>query len=381
MKKLIIFRLRIFITILASILYNATALSQSSNDLLNLLIANKTISQNQADSIRAEAALQQQTTDAAKKSFPLNLSKFLQLSGFTQIRYLNMEEKGKRSGFDIRRARLDLKGSITPYFAYRLQTEFADKPKILDANAEIRITDYFTLTMGQFKVPFSMENLASSNKLEMIDRSQVVEALVARGKDVIGNQNGRDIGIQAGGGFMKKNGIPVIEYRIGFFNGSGINIADTANDAKDVAARLVFNPIKGLSFGGGYYGGYGKALKPDVEGISQARNRLGFEASYVLSRLSFRGEYIIGRDFSTEREGWYLQAGYFVIKQKLQLLAKYDTFDTNTSTDNNTSTSVVFGGNYNFNNWSRVQMFYTIRTEQVKSVINNYLAIQYQIGF
>jgi phosphate-selective porin OprO/OprP len=381
MKKLIIFRLRIFITILASILYNATALSQSSNDLLNLLIANKTISQNQADSIRAEAALQQQTTDAAKKSFPLNLSKFLQLSGFTQIRYLNMEEKGKRSGFDIRRARLDLKGSITPYFAYRLQTEFADKPKILDANAEIRITDYFTLTIGQFKVPFSMENLASSNKLEMIDRSQVVEALVARGKDVIGNQNGRDIGIQAGGGFMKKNGIPVIEYRIGFFNGSGINIADTANDAKDVAARLVFNPIKGLSFGGGYYGGYGKALKPDVEGISQARNRLGFEASYVLSRLSFRGEYIIGRDFSTEREGWYLQAGYFVIKQKLQLLAKYDTFDTNTSTDNNTSTSVVFGGNYNFNNWSRVQMFYTIRTEQVKSVINNYLAIQYQIGF
>jgi phosphate-selective porin OprO/OprP len=381
MKKLIIFRIRIFITILASILYNATALSQSSNDLLNLLIANKTISQNQADSIRAEAALQQQTTDAAKKSFPLNLSKFLQLSGFTQIRYLNMEEKGKRSGFDIRRARLDLKGSITPYFAYRLQTEFADKPKILDANAEIRITDYFTLTIGQFKVPFSMENLASSNKLEMIDRSQVVEALVARGKDVIGNQNGRDIGIQAGGGFMKKNGIPVIEYRIGFFNGSGINIADTANDAKDVAARLVFNPIKGLSFGGGYYGGYGKALKPDVEGISQARNRLGFEASYVLSRLSFRGEYIIGRDFSTEREGWYLQAGYFVIKQKLQLLAKYDTFDTNTSTDNNTSTSVVFGGNYNFNNWSRVQMFYTIRTEQVKSVINNYLAIQYQIGF
>ena len=43
----------------------------------------------------------------------------------------------------------------------------------------------------------------------MIDRSQVVEALVARGKDVIGNQNGRDIGIQIGGGILKKNGIPV----------------------------------------------------------------------------------------------------------------------------------------------------------------------------
>ena len=91
-----------------------------------------------------------------------------------------------------------------------------------------------------------MENLASSNKLEMIDRSQVVEALVARGKDVIGNQNGRDIGIQIGGGFLKKNGIPVIEYRLGFFNGSGINLADTANDAKDIVGRLVINPVKGL---------------------------------------------------------------------------------------------------------------------------------------
>ena len=74
---------------------------------------------------------------------------------------------------------------------------------MIDAYGEIKLADYFSLTVGQFKIPFSMENLTSSNKLEMIDRSQVVEALVARSKDVIGNQNGRDIGIQAGGTFLK----------------------------------------------------------------------------------------------------------------------------------------------------------------------------------
>ncbi len=226
-----------------------------------------------------------------------------------------------------------------------------------------------------------MENLASSSKLEMIDRSQAVEALVARGKDIIGNQNGRDIGIQIGGGFLKKNGTPMIEYRLGVFNGSGINIADTANDAKDIAGRLIFNPVKGLSFGGGYYGGYGKANKPDAEGIRQARNRLGFEASYVLSRFSIKGEYILGSDKDIDRAGWYVQTGYFVIPQKLQLLARYDLIDLNTSTANSTSISYVFGGNYNFNNWSRLQIFYTIRAEQIKSVINNYLAVQYQVGF
>jgi phosphate-selective porin OprO/OprP len=325
--------------------------------------------------------MKQQETDATRKSFPFNVSRLMQLSGYTQIRYVNMEEKGKRSGFDIRRARLDLRGAITPFLSYRLQTDFADKPKLLDAYSEIKVTDYFIVTVGQFKIPFSMENLASSNKLEMIDRSQVVEALVSRGKDVIGNQNGRDIGIQIGGGFHKLKGIPLIEYRLAAFNGSGINVADTANDAKDIAGRVVLNPIRGLSFGCGYYGGYGKAIKSDVAGTSQTRNRLGFEASYVLSRFSVKGEYIFGRDRRTDREGWYLQAGYFLVPQKLQLLAKYDTFDLNKATDNSTSTSYVFGGNYNFNNWSRLQVFYTIRAEQVASVINNYLAIQYQIGF
>ena len=56
-------------------------------------------------------------------------------------------------------------------------------------------------------------------------------------------------------------------------------------------------------------------------------------------------------------------------------------FDSNTETANTTSISYVFGGNYNFNNWSRLQIFYTIRAEQIKSVINNYLAVQFQIGF
>jgi len=68
---------------------------QSSNDILNILITNKTITQQQADSLRAEAAIKQQETDANKKIFTVNSSRFIQLSGFTQLRYLQMEEKGK----------------------------------------------------------------------------------------------------------------------------------------------------------------------------------------------------------------------------------------------------------------------------------------------
>jgi phosphate-selective porin len=368
-------------SIVLSLIFIAESFSQSTNDILNLLISNKTISQEQADSVRAEAAILQQQTDAARKSFFVTATRQMQLSGYSQVRFQAFNEKGKNDGIDIRRARLDLKGSISPYFSYRVQADLADKPKMIDAYGEIKLTDYFSITVGQFKIPFSLENLASSNKLEMIDRSQVVEALVARGKDVIGNQNGRDIGIQVGGILIKHKDQPLVEYRLGVFNGSGINVADTANEAKDIAGRLILTPLKGFSFGGDFYNGWDKAVKPDVAGKSQIRNRYGVELGYVTTRFSLKGEYIIGKDGKTSRAGWYIQSGYFIIPLKLQVLGKFDLYDSNTSSADNISTNYVVGTNYNFNNRSRLQAFYTIRQEEGTAVNNNYLSIQYQIGF
>jgi phosphate-selective porin OprO and OprP len=373
--------MRLILTFICFLFLVTGSFAQSTNDILGLLVTNNTITRLQSDSLRAESAIKQQETDASKKSFMIAALRQMQLSGYTLFRYQWLDEKGKNDGFDIRRARLDLKGSLTPFFAYRLQTEFADKPKLIDAYAEIKLVDFLIITVGQFKIPFSMENLASASKFEMIDKSQVVEALVARSKDVIGNQNGRDIGIQASGTIMKFRGSPFIEYRIGIFNGSGINVADTANEAKDIAGRLNINIVKGLSIASAYYLGWDKAIKPDINGLSQTRNRLGFDVSYVLPRLSLRGEYIWGKDGKTDRAGWYAQAGYYIIPQKLQVVARCDTYDPDTKAGNNLSTNYALGGNFNFNSWSRIQAFYTFREEQTTQITNNYFSIQYQIGF
>jgi hypothetical protein len=362
-------------------LFTSRIYSQTTNDILNLLIVNKTITQEEADSLRAEAAIKQQDAEASKKSFLVNAARQIQISGFTQVRYQILDQAKRKDAFDIRRARLDIRGNITPYIGYRLQTEFADKTKIIDAYAEIKIKDYFMVTVGQFKIPFSVENLTSSNKLEVIDRSLAVEALVSRGTDVIGNQNGRDIGLQIGGTLIKSKGLPLLEYRLGVFNGSGINLADTANEAKDIGGRLILSPVKGLSIGTGIYNGWGKAIKPDYKGQSQVRNRYGADANYTTNHLSLKGEYIYGIDGITERQGWYLQAGYFVIAQKWQVLAKYDTFDPNVAEPDNIITSYVIGTNLNFNTWSRLQAFYTFREEEGDAINNNYFSLQFQIGF
>ena len=357
--------------------------SQSANDILNLMIDNKSITREQADSLRADAAIKQQDVEANKKSFQVSAARLLQISGYTQIRYQELDEKGKKNGFDIRRARLDLTGNFTPYLSYKLMADFASSPKLIDAYAEIKIRDYCNITIGQFRVPFSAENLTPVRKFELIDFSQAVEALVLRAKDVIGNQNGRDIGIQMGGTLLKNGANNLIEYRVGVFNGSGINVADTANEAKDIIGRLVVNPLKGLSVGASYYNGWDKAIKPAPAyvGRSQLHNRFGMEISYTTTRLLLRGEYIQGKDARTKKAGWFALAGYYIIPQKLQIVCKYDTYDPDTSTDLNISTNYVEGVNYNFNSWSRIQAFYTIRVEQGPKINNNFLSVQYQIGF
>jgi phosphate-selective porin OprO/OprP len=375
--------MRFHFSLIFFLIISVESFGQSSNDILNLLIANKAVSQEQGDSLRADAAIRQQDAELSKKNFLVSAARQIQISGYTQIRYQLLDEKGKKDGFDIRRARLDINGNFTPYLSYRLMTDFADKPKIMDAYAEIKFNDYLILTAGQFRVPFSNENLIPVRKFDLIDFSQAIDALVFRSNDVIGNQNGRDIGVQLGGTLLKKGVSSFVEYKVGVFNGSGINIADTANNAKDIAGRLIVNPIKGLSIGASYFSGWDKAIKPapGYAGKSQPHDRFGFDISYAFAGLALRGEYIHGLDGAINKSGWFILAEYYILPQKLQLVAKYDTFDSNLAIDKNSTTNYVAGMNFNFNSWSRIQAFYTIREEQGTKVNNNYFSIQYQIGF
>ncbi len=370
MKKLILGLL--FLVVSASIF------AQTTNDVLNLLIRNKTITQQEADSIRAEAAIKQQDLDANKKSFLTSASRPVQFSGYTQIRYQFPEQSGKIDGFDIRRARFDVRGNISPYFGYRLQADFAGTPKLLDAYMEIKVFDYLNLTIGEAKIPFSFENLISSSKRELIDRSQVVEALVARGTDVIGNQNGRDIGVQLGGSLLKYKNNYLFDYKIGLFNGSGINTADK-NKNKDIAGRFIAHPMKGLDFGGSFYSGVGNFGTPTA--TNQDRNRLGFEATYEYQRFFTRGEYIQGKDGAIKRNGWYAEAGYFIVPSRFEMVLRYDWYDPNAAISKNATTAYVIGAVYQFNNWARIQASFTMNKEEGAEIKNNLGAILFQISF
>lgn len=373
-----------FFTILLTLLFLVNGRSQTTNDILNILIGNKVISQEQADSLRADAAIKQQDEDTKKKSFMVTAIKSLQIGGYGQMRYQYLEEKGKGDGFDIRRAYVDLKSKINPYWSLRLQADFAGTPKIVDLYTELKFNDYINFTFGQTLIPFSLENNTSNTKLDLADRSQVVEALVARKNDVINDHNGRDLGIQVGGSFIKVNGNYIIDYRLGIFNGDTIKsgIVDQ-NDAKDFAGRLIIHPFKGLNVGASYYNGWTSNLTKDTT-TNGARTRIGAELSYEYKLFSIKSEYIQGTDGSIDRKGWYAQGSVFIWPKKMQLVYRYDTYDKNTSAKkkDDITTNHSLGLNYFINSNALLQVAYTIKEEQGKNKKdNNTGTVQLQISF
>src|ERR1700742_2333854 len=191
--------------------------AQQNEDLLNLLIKKNVLSQQEADSIRSDQAVkaQKKLDDEKKNQHGIYIgSRALQLSGLIQSEYEGYQQAGVNNSFSLHRARLDVKGDISDSWNYEVYTEFAGTTKLLDDYTTYKIADFFKVSAGQYKVPFSLESLIADSQLEFIDRTQVVNALAGRSSDVIGNQNGRDIGAWINGSFAKLDDHYLFDYTL-----------------------------------------------------------------------------------------------------------------------------------------------------------------------
>ncbi|MBA3649661.1 MAG: hypothetical protein H0W62_14135 [Chitinophagales bacterium] len=322
-------------------------------------------------------------------TFPVisNICK-ITLSSYAQARYQYYTDKVTPNNFDIRNARLIFNGTPFRNLAYRLQVDFAPPTvRLMDAYASYTINQFAKLTAGQQKVPLSYESLRTDYDVHSISRSQVVEALTARSKDVIAgspavNNNGRDIGFLYSGGLARVSSDPksnVVEYSLGIFNGNGINKND-ADKHKDIAGRVVVYPVKQLSLGGSFYTGkatYGLDLKKPKD-----RNRFGFDANYNGNRFLLSAEFLQGTDSVTTKNGYYGQAESFIVPKKFAALVKYDHYDPNTDKSDDASTIYSVALNYYFAAFTKIQLQYDFRHENAPTQKNNDLvSVQVQIFF
>lgn len=384
--------------------------AQSTDDVLNLLIEKGLVKQNDADSIRADYALKQQEVKEKQKTFNILSSQKLAIGGYLQTRYQSLQEKGKPDGFDIRRARFDIKGNFSPSWEYRLQTDFAVNTKIIDAYFAYKPYDFLKITGGQFLIPFSLESTTADSGLETIDRAQAT-GLVRRNKDVLGDQNGRDIGLQLSGSLFKTGSNRfILDYYLAYFNGQGVNIGADKNDYKDLAARIISHPLSFLDFGVSYSNGYDnwattaakdiayntdktiKTLPTNAIFTNQLQTRFAADLAINYNDFTLRAEYIQAqqgtyvKNGTTIQDGWYAQVGYFVLPKKLQFVAKYDTYDPAKNSLGNTynakyenTTFYTLGANYYPNNFVKFQINYKHKNEF--SINKDEIVAQLQLKF
>jgi len=286
------------------------------------------------------------------------------ISGYGQVRWTSLPGAG--STFQLRRARISLDGGIHKIASYKIQVEALNTASLLDAYLQFKPADYANLTFGQFKIPFSQENLISSSDLLTIERSQVVNSLVP-GRD--NGSNGRDIGADVSGsyGFSRSAGV---DYALGVFNGAGIDRKDD-NNRKDFAARLAIRPFGGLSFAGDYYNGAAGA--GEIE-----RDRHGAEIAYRYHPLTLQGEFIWGQDGAIHEQGWYGLAAWR-FSTKWEGVFRTDAFDPDRSKANNMTSTYITGFNWYFATHLKWQLNEGAQNQQSK--LRNVFLSQLQFRF
>jgi phosphate-selective porin OprO/OprP len=208
------------------------------------------------------------------------------------------------TNFRVRRARLGVDATFFKHLDFKVEGDFGEVGStfiLTDGYLELKYWPEARLRGGQFKVPFSFEELTSSRFIDFVERSVVNNLVPAR--DVGAMVHGRLFG-------------GLLEYAGGVFNGAGQNTAET-NDSKDYAGRLLVRPFRLMNIpaleklhvaGHITHGDQDSGLS--LQGRTDARFvffprvatrgdrlRYGFEAVYAYGPFGLYGEYV-----NTEQE-------------------------------------------------------------------------------
>ena len=202
------------------------------------------------------------------------------------------------STFVIRRARFEAGGQLSQHYEYFVQLDAADTSSrvLRDGYLNVNYTTPFQIKFGQFKAPFSQEELQSAKYIDFVERSSVNNLTPARSPGVM--LHGK---LAAGS----------VEYYAGVFNSRRELNPNTAS-TPEAYLRLRFSPFKSFgphllqnfSFGGAFADGRHRG-GDSFMGQTASRSAIFFEAMPVNGEIvrangefwwryrsfSLRGEY------------------------------------------------------------------------------------------
>lgn len=258
-------------------------------------------------------------------------------------------------GVNMQRTRIVLHGQAHPLLQMRVEFNLSDRLELLDTYALVPVRRWLQIQIGQFRVPFSRQELVSSSRYQFADR-----ALWAGGANSSGVRfiPSFDLGVMVWGWTGPKD---IIEYYAGIFNGKGANSPFNLDGFFLYAGRVAVNPLGRPSSlqESAVNLGHAPTLAIGFNAAGQIRqvgtitrpgsmmpepNRigaisLGADVFFAAYGASFYGE-LYARDTnetdttvspSTQAFGWLAQAGYFIpvgyLANRLELVARIQGFD------------------------------------------------------
>ena len=252
--------------------------------------------------------------------------------------------------------------AFDPRLTWRVQLAFESSVanRILDdAWLGWKFADPAALQFGQYKTPYSRQELYNDGVLQFPERSLATDAF----------KPSRDIGVMAFGNFCDN----LFTYQAGVFGGAGQSTLRTTKNVMPML-RLVFNPIgtmgaseadvqnhekPALSFGAN---GFLNTLRKTTDVAFEAQlnyagpagwlgrnvglftlgeevdvESWGFDAQFKWHGFSLQAEGFYGQAEGTTSGarlyayGFYGQAGFFILPQKLDIAGRYSYVDYNRS--------------------------------------------------
>ncbi len=146
----------------------------------------------------------------AQNSEEKKFSPTLNVHGTVRAKYEYQTQEGE-GRFEVRNARVSLDGNVVKRVAYKLEADFSDegRMRMLDAYTRINLAKGLDFTIGQMRVPFTIDAHRSPHLQYFANRSFIAKQV----GDV------RDVGATLA--YKFRAGIP-ITLQAGMFNGSGL---------------------------------------------------------------------------------------------------------------------------------------------------------------
>ena len=212
----------------------------------------------------------------AQEQTPLNqvvntLKERISLSGYAQLGYTYDDAANPDNTFDIKRIIFMAHGKITKRWTCDFMYDFYNGGMLLEVYTDYQFLPGLTARIGEFKVPYTIENELSPTTVELINcysQSVCYLAGVSGSDKCYGMTSGRDIGMMLHGKLFRD----FLQYKVAVMNGQGLNTKDK-NSQKDVVGNLMVNPLKWLSVGGSFIRGTGHAIADsEYTGIKVGEN-------------------------------------------------------------------------------------------------------------